>query len=238
MSQLILLLSVSLVVCNLLLFSMCIYIIFFCAPTLVQFMNAFDRAMNLLDEKYSFLASTKQIVSSTNEEDKVIVFERGDLVFVFNFHPEKTYDGYKVGCDLPGKYRVALDSDALEFGGHGRVGHDADHFTSPEGIPGVPETNFNNRPNSFKVLSPARTCVVYYRVEESEESHDDDDEMGLNEILAADVIPEQEDVEEAASQAKVGKPHLVDGDGDGDGSGLGKTVNFEVEDFGDDASDD
>lgn len=34
------------------------------------------------------------------------------------------------------------------------------HFTSPEGIPGVPETNFNNRPNSFKVLSPARSCVV------------------------------------------------------------------------------
>ena len=28
---------------------------------------------------------------------------------------------YKVGCDLPGKYRVALDSDALMFGGHGRV---------------------------------------------------------------------------------------------------------------------
>ena len=28
---------------------------------------------------------------------------------------------YKVGCDLPGKYRIALDSDALEFGGHGQV---------------------------------------------------------------------------------------------------------------------
>ncbi|MCI29054.1 starch branching enzyme I, partial [Trifolium medium] len=24
----------------------------------------------------------------------VIVFERGDLVFVFNFHPENTYEGY------------------------------------------------------------------------------------------------------------------------------------------------
>ncbi|KAL9238097.1 hypothetical protein vseg_012568 [Gypsophila vaccaria] len=131
-----------------------------------KFMNAFDRAMNLLDDKFSFLSSTKQIVSSANEEDKVIVFERGDLVFVFNFHPEKTYEGYKVGCDLPGKYRVALDSDALEFGGKGRVGHDVDHFTSPEGIPGMPETNFNNRPNSFKVLSPPRTCVAYYRVED------------------------------------------------------------------------
>lgn len=28
---------------------------------------------------------------------------------------------YKIGCELPGKYRVALDSDAFEFGGHGRV---------------------------------------------------------------------------------------------------------------------
>uniref|UniRef100_A0A1D1Z3W9 1,4-alpha-glucan branching enzyme n=2 Tax=Anthurium amnicola TaxID=1678845 RepID=A0A1D1Z3W9_9ARAE len=142
-------------------------------------MNAFDRAMNLLDEKFSFLASTKQIVSSASEEDKVIVFERGDLVFVFNFHPENTYDGYKVGCDLPGKYRVALDSDALEFGGHGRVGHDVDHFTSPEGIPGVPKTNFNNRPNSFKVLSPARTCVVYYKVEENIEG-DDGESTGVD----------------------------------------------------------
>lgn len=34
-------------------------------------MNAFDRAMNLLDEEFSFLSSTKLIVSSSNEEDKV-----------------------------------------------------------------------------------------------------------------------------------------------------------------------
>ncbi|KAG6704631.1 hypothetical protein I3842_07G141500 [Carya illinoinensis] len=162
-----------------------------------QFMNAFDRAMNFLDDKFSFLESTKQIVSSADEEDKVIVFERGDLVFVFNFHPENTYDGYKVGCDLPGKYRVALDSDAREFGGHGRVGHDVDHFTSPEGIPGVPETNFNNRPNSFKVLSPPRTCVVYYRAEESEESNSAD-LVDLDKISAAEVVGKQESFEAAA----------------------------------------
>ncbi|PKU76565.1 1,4-alpha-glucan-branching enzyme, chloroplastic/amyloplastic isoform X1 [Dendrobium catenatum] len=134
-----------------------------------KYMNEFNRAMNLLDDRFSFLASAKQIVSSASDLDKVIVFERGDLVFVFNFHPEKTYHGYKVGCDLPGKYRVALDSDAFEFGGHGRVGHNVDHFTSPEGIPGVPETNFNNRPNSFRVLAPARTSVVYYKVDENAE---------------------------------------------------------------------
>lgn len=37
-------------------------------------MNAFDRAMNLLDDRFSFIASTKQIVSSTNEEDKVYIY--------------------------------------------------------------------------------------------------------------------------------------------------------------------
>ncbi|KAH7850015.1 hypothetical protein Vadar_026561 [Vaccinium darrowii] len=163
-----------------------------------KFMNAFDRAMNALDDKYSFLASTKLIVSSTNEDDKVIVFERGNLVFVFNFHPENTYDGYKVGCDLPGKYRVALDSDALEFGGRGRVGHDVDHFTSPEGIPGVPETNFNNRPNSFKVLSPAHTCVVYHRVEEVLEESDESEPLSVSESAVTNVIASNDRVEEPA----------------------------------------
>ena len=37
----------------------------------MKFMNNFDRAMNDLDDKFGFLASTKQIVSSINEEEKV-----------------------------------------------------------------------------------------------------------------------------------------------------------------------
>lgn len=165
-----------------------------------KFLNAFDAAMNLLDEKFSFLASPKQIVSCTDEEKKVIVFERGDLVFVFNFHACNTYEGYKVGCDLPGKYRAALDSDAWEFGGLGRVGHDVDHFTNPEGIPGVPETNFNNRPNSFKVLSPPRTCVVYYRVEETlEKSIDDTLASSNNETNTATMRDPVENIPELAS---------------------------------------
>lgn len=157
-----------------------------------KFMNAFNRAINALDDKFSFLASTKQIVSSTDEGDKTIVFERGDLVFVFNFHPENTYDGYKVGCDLPGKYRVALDSDARDFGGHGRVGHNVDHFTSPEGIPGVPETNFNGRPNSFKVLSPPRTCVVYYKVDEEFDDITSEELSDINEPIVSALTLGQE----------------------------------------------
>eukprot|EP00899_Mesostigma_viride_P000843 jgi/Mesvir1/1075/Mv17590-RA.1 len=131
-----------------------------------KFMAEFDRAMCALDERFGFMRSPHQLVSSFHEDDKVIVFERGDLVFVFNFHPTKTYEGYKVGCRDAGKYRVALDSDAYEFGGKGRVGHDTDHFTQPEGVPGDPASNFNNRCHSFAVLAPSRTCQVYFNADQ------------------------------------------------------------------------
>lgn len=58
----------------------------------MQFLNAFDSAMNKLDEKFKFLASAKQFVSSTDEADKVKVlllstissFCRIVLVLVFS----------------------------------------------------------------------------------------------------------------------------------------------------------
>lgn len=131
-----------------------------------KFMNAFNRAMIALAEEFQFVSSSKQYISCTSETEKLIVFERGDLVFVFNFHPTRTYSGMKVGCEIPGKYRICLDSDAGEFGGHSRVDHNVDHFTNPEGEPGKPETNFNNRPHSFMVMSPSRSCQVYYKVPE------------------------------------------------------------------------
>ena len=81
----------------------------------------------------------------------------------------------QVGVGLPGKYRVVLDSDAFCYGGKGRVGHDVDHFTSPEGTPGAPETNFNDRPHSMMVLAPARTVVVYARYfDEEQEPHQEE----------------------------------------------------------------
>jgi len=131
-------------------------------------LNQWDRDMLALDDKYGFMTDPHLCVSDENDEKQVIVLERGELVFVFNFSPDKDYEGLKVGVGLPGKYRVALDSDAFCYGGKGRVGHDVDHFTSPEGTPGVPETNFNNRPHSMMVLSPARTVVVYARYFEEE----------------------------------------------------------------------
>jgi hypothetical protein len=66
-----------------------------------------------------------------------------------------------------------------------QVGHDVDHFTEPEGIPGKPETNFNNRPNSFKVLSPSRTCVVLQFIPLNKPFTLDLTNINLNLLMAA-----------------------------------------------------
>lgn len=126
---------------------------------------AFEQAMWKVDDTHRFISADHQNAYADNAR-QVLVAERGPLVWVFNFSPTETYEGFKVGVGEGGKYRVVLDSDDRAFGGEGRVGHDTDHFSQPEGIPGQSETNFNGRPHSMMVLSPPRTAVAYCRVNE------------------------------------------------------------------------
>ncbi|TSN57768.1 1,4-alpha-glucan-branching enzyme [Bagarius yarrelli] len=50
------------------------------------------------------------------------------------------------------RYTIKLDSDEVQYGGHGRLDHNTEFFTEP--IP------YNDRPNSMLVYIPCRTAVV------------------------------------------------------------------------------
>ncbi|CAL9183351.1 unnamed protein product [Musa hybrid cultivar] len=115
-------------------------------------MQEFDQAMQHLEDKYGFMTSD-QYISRMDEGDKMIVFERGDLVFVFNFHWTNSYFDYRVGCLKPGKYKVVLDSDDKLFGGFNRIDHTAEYFST--------DGSYDSRPRSFLVYAPSRTVVVY-----------------------------------------------------------------------------
>lgn len=67
-----------------------------------KFLNNFDRAMNQLEEKHHFLSRGPAYVSWKHDSDKVVVFERAGLVFIFNFHSTQSFPGYKVGVDVAG----------------------------------------------------------------------------------------------------------------------------------------
>ena len=52
-----------------------------------------------------------------HEEDKIIAFERGNLLFCFNFHPNKSQPDYVIpSCS--GKYELILNTDNPIYGGH------------------------------------------------------------------------------------------------------------------------
>lgn len=60
-------------------------------------------------------------MSLKHEDDKIIAFERAGLLFVFNFHPSKSFTDYKIGINLSGSLKIVLNSDNAEFGGHNRI---------------------------------------------------------------------------------------------------------------------
>jgi 1,4-alpha-glucan branching enzyme len=87
------------------------------------------------------------------DDDQVLAFMRGDLVFVFNFNPFKSFDDY--GILAPGgSYEAVLSTDNPDFGGYGNIDESIEHLTqndplySPHGV------------EWLKLYLPARTAMV------------------------------------------------------------------------------
>ena len=67
-----------------------------------------------------------------HSDKKVLIFERAGLLFAFNFHPNHSYSDFRFEAP-PGKYQMIVDSDAAQFGGHGRLVADQQHFSMADG---------------------------------------------------------------------------------------------------------
>ncbi|KAF2754960.1 alpha-glucan branching enzyme [Pseudovirgaria hyperparasitica] len=89
-----------------------------------RFLNEFDSKMQWMEEKYGWLHSPQAYISLKHEGDKVIVFERAGLLWIFNFHPSNSFTDYRVGVEQEGTYRVVINTDAPGFGGHGNISDD------------------------------------------------------------------------------------------------------------------
>ncbi|KAI9015855.1 1,4-alpha-glucan-branching enzyme GBE1 [Phycomyces nitens] len=117
-----------------------------------RYLNEWDKAMQETEEKYGWLHSPQAYVSRKNEGDKVLVFERANVLFIFNFHPTNSYSDYRVGTGQAGKYKIVLNSDDKRFLGHGRVDPNGEFFTT--------EGNWDNRDHWLQVYIPNRTVLV------------------------------------------------------------------------------
>jgi 1,4-alpha-glucan branching enzyme len=105
-----------------------------------------------LARRVNLLASGNPRLLHEHNETKVLAFERAGHLFLFNFHPSRSYDGYRIDT-RPGQYRLVLDSDAEIYGGHGRLMSDQVYFTQPE------EKGPGQR-HQILVYLPTRTALV------------------------------------------------------------------------------
>ncbi len=118
-----------------------------------RFLNAFDNAMiELVSSVHNFQAKPIRKLWD-KDDDQVLAFMRGDLVFVFNFSPFKSYDGY--GLLAPGGvYSTVLSSDNPAYGGFGNIDTTVEHFTKPD--PLYESAGVERLP----LYLPARTALV------------------------------------------------------------------------------
>ena len=106
------------------------------------------------------LADSVEELRYAHEEDQVLCYSRGDLFFVYNFAPERSYADYEISVPK-GIYQEVLDTDSPLYGGYGLINHSVLHYSEPVGDEG--------EQHKIRIYLPARTGIILQRRDEMPE---------------------------------------------------------------------
>jgi 1,4-alpha-glucan branching enzyme len=115
-----------------------------------HFLNNFDRSMIHFIKKDGFLIADKALSLIINEGDRLMVYERYNYIFVFNFNNTQSYTDYEIPVNRAGKFSVILDSDRAEFGGFDRLYPQTEYFSYER-----------DGTHKLKIYCPNRTALVF-----------------------------------------------------------------------------
>ena len=122
-----------------------------------QYLAGWDKAMvSLIKENKVMDADYGDLIKS-DDWNKTLVFEKAGLVFVFNFHINQSLPDYEFFVPESGNYKIILNSDASEYGGHNRVNDGVEYPT---------QYNEQEGRHYLKVYVPNRTSMVFERVDD------------------------------------------------------------------------
>lgn len=125
-----------------------------------RYLGDFDQAMiELIRSAKDFGELPIQKIWDS-DGDQILAFMRGDLVFVFNFNPVKSFTDFGL-LTPPGKYKVVLNTDDVKFGGQGLDDDSIEHFTNDDPL-------YRKQNKAWlKLYIPARSALVLRKQEES-----------------------------------------------------------------------
>ena len=125
---------------------------------LFHYLGDFDRDMLNVLKKNKRLLQTKIKEVWHDDNDQVLAYSRGKHLYVFNFNPTKSFEGY--GFRMPeGKYKVILNTDAKKYGGFGFSDDEVEHLTNYDPI-------LNQQHKGWlQLYLPARTAMVLEEID-------------------------------------------------------------------------
>jgi 1,4-alpha-glucan branching enzyme len=121
-----------------------------------HYLADFDKAMLKLIAEYNILGISEIYLLHENKSDQVIVFKRGELVFVFNFNPNRSFQDYAFQIEA-GKYSIVINTDSIYYGGNGLVDEKMIYYTTF-----VDQKLMLN--NHLKIYIPSRTGLIFKRI--------------------------------------------------------------------------
>jgi len=108
--------------------------------------------MQDIDEKYHLLNDKFIEQLALHEDTRQLVYRRGPLVFVFNFHATESYTGLRIPVPDATDYFLLLSTEAKRFGGPGLV---EENMVYPwQHVP------MYQRNQSVQIYLPARSAQV------------------------------------------------------------------------------
>jgi 1,4-alpha-glucan branching enzyme len=84
----------------------------------------------------------------SHNDEKILVYKRGALVFIYNFNPTKSFNNHFVTIPK-GSYNLILDTDRIEYGGYGRI--QSDQYI---------KTVSKNEQIGLSLYIPSRTALI------------------------------------------------------------------------------
>ena len=117
-------------------------------------LNLFDHDMIWTFRKVDLLGDGTAHLKFIRQDDHIIAFERGGLVFVFNFDPVRSHMDYIIPVSVGRDHEVVFTTDDGCYGGFDNIGHELRSAF----IPGM------NTP-ALKLGLPPRTAMVLKPVE-------------------------------------------------------------------------
>lgn len=117
-----------------------------------QYLYNFDKDMLSFAMENKILKEISPQELWLDDDKKLMVYRKGELIFIFNFHPTASYQEFSFPTHEKKAYQVVFDSDDPNYGGHQRVSREVIYRAHP--LPHL------DNMNGITIYAPNRTVIV------------------------------------------------------------------------------